>query len=307
MTASGSRTPVTPAARRGGGPGALGRRVSMSPPGPAPDRLRVASWNLNSLRARAAPSTGSSSARLPTCSACRRPRPRSCPSRRSRCSSGTATAVHVGGRAYNGVAVAARHPIADVQASGELGDEHLDREPRIIACLVDTPVPVRVVGVRTPRSGRRPLALRLQAGLPRCPGRTGAAVAARRCAPAGRRRHQRGGDGQRRVPPGCLHRFGVRDAAEWDALAGSSMPASSMSTSPGGARMPGGSPGGTSASGMPATWACASMSSRPIGRWPPGSTRPGSTTSSGHCPGRPIRGARRRLPSHRGPNRWWGR
>jgi exonuclease III len=34
--------------------------------------------------------------------------------------------AHVGGRAYNGVAVLARHPMADIRASGELDDEHLD-------------------------------------------------------------------------------------------------------------------------------------------------------------------------------------
>ena len=43
---------MTQAARLERRQAALGRRVSMSPPGPAPDRLRVASWNLNSLRAR---------------------------------------------------------------------------------------------------------------------------------------------------------------------------------------------------------------------------------------------------------------
>jgi hypothetical protein len=38
--------------------------------------------------------------------------------------------AHVVRRAYDGAAVAARHPIADVRAPGELDDEHLDREPR---------------------------------------------------------------------------------------------------------------------------------------------------------------------------------
>src|SRR3954469_2329006 len=33
---------------------ALALRPSLSPPGPAPNRLRVATWNLNSLRARLA-------------------------------------------------------------------------------------------------------------------------------------------------------------------------------------------------------------------------------------------------------------
>jgi hypothetical protein len=33
---------------------ALALRPSLSPTGPAPDRLRIATWNLNSLRARLA-------------------------------------------------------------------------------------------------------------------------------------------------------------------------------------------------------------------------------------------------------------
>jgi exodeoxyribonuclease-3 len=63
----------------------------------------------------------------------------------------TATPSHTSaGRAYNGVAVAARHPIADVRASGDVDAEHLDREPRIISCLVATPAPLR----SAPAAGR---------------------------------------------------------------------------------------------------------------------------------------------------------
>ena len=212
-------------------------------------------------------------------------------------------AVHVGGRSYNGVAVAARHPIADVQASDGLGDEHLDREPRIIACLVDTPVPVRVASVYVPHGRRRPLALRLQAGFPRRPGRAGPAGLARRCASARGGRRERGGVGRRRVPPGCVHRFGVRDAAVRMRSPGCSMPASSMSTSPGGGRGPGGSPGGTSASGMRAP---GYASRRHRGR-------SGAGGLTGHDVDRPRRAvaaatvgsrcAGGRLPSHRGSNR----
>ena len=60
------------------------------------------------------------------------------------------SAVHVGGRSYNGVAVVARHPIDDVQSSGDFDDVHLDREPRVVSCLVRTPVPIRVVSVYVP-------------------------------------------------------------------------------------------------------------------------------------------------------------
>ena len=142
---------MTQAARLERRQAALARRVSMSPPGPAPDRLRVASWNLNSLRVRVG--------------AVDRFLERACPdvlclqeTKTGQLSEPAVsmferhgyTAVHVGGRSYNGVAVVARHPIADVQASGVLGDEHLDSEPRIITCLVDAPVPVRVASVYVP-------------------------------------------------------------------------------------------------------------------------------------------------------------
>ena len=123
----------------------------MSPTGPAPDRLRVASWNLNSLRVRVdAVDRFLERARpdvlcLQETKAARLSEPAV-----SMFGRHGYTTVHVGGPSYNGVAVAARHPIADVQASGALGDEHLDREPRVIACLVDAPVPVRVASVYVP-------------------------------------------------------------------------------------------------------------------------------------------------------------
>lgn len=123
----------------------------MSPTGPVPERFRVATWNLNSLRARAG--------------AVERFLERAAPdvlclqeTKAARLSSEAETlfarqgyrTVHVGAGGYNGVAVAARHPILDVQASGDLGDDHLDREPRLISCVVDAPVPVRAVSVYVP-------------------------------------------------------------------------------------------------------------------------------------------------------------
>ena len=58
--------------------------------------------------------------------------------------------VHAGDGAYNGVAVAARAPILEVVASPDHGDEHLDREPRLLSCLVDVGRPLRVVSVYVP-------------------------------------------------------------------------------------------------------------------------------------------------------------
>jgi exodeoxyribonuclease-3 len=59
-------------------------------------------------------------------------------------------AAHAGAGSYNGVALAARHPIVDLRSSGDFGDEHLDREPRVVSGIVRTPTPIRVASVYVP-------------------------------------------------------------------------------------------------------------------------------------------------------------
>ena len=118
----------------------------MSPAGPVPGYLRVATWNLNSLRARLE-AVGRFLERAAPDVVCQQE------TKTARLSEVAVSTferhdyaiAHAGGRAYNGVAVLARHPMADIRASGELDDEHLDHEPRIISCLVATPAPLRVV------------------------------------------------------------------------------------------------------------------------------------------------------------------
>ena len=130
---------------------ALALRPSMSPAGPAPSRLRVATWNLNSLRAR----LGGVERFL------ERVAPDVVCLQETKAASLSAEAeamfdrhgfevAHVGLSSYNGVAVAARHPISDVRSSGGFGDEHLDREARLATCLVHCPDPVRVASVYVP-------------------------------------------------------------------------------------------------------------------------------------------------------------
>jgi exodeoxyribonuclease-3 len=58
--------------------------------------------------------------------------------------------VHVGVGAYNGVALASRQPLRDVLPSGEFDDAALDREPRLITARVDVPIPMRIVSVYVP-------------------------------------------------------------------------------------------------------------------------------------------------------------
>lgn len=130
---------------------ALALRPSQTPTGPAPERLRVATWNLNSLRAR-----------LPAVErflALVRPDVICLQETKAPAVSDVAQAAfdrlgyhvaHVGAGSYNGVAVAARHRIEDVRASGHLGHDDLDREPRLLSCLVQAAVPLRVASVYVP-------------------------------------------------------------------------------------------------------------------------------------------------------------
>jgi exodeoxyribonuclease III len=127
----------------------------MSPAGPAEHRFRVATWNVNSLRARgealgrfldrACPDVlclqETKATDLDTQAAATLER------------AGYQTA-HVGRGGYNGVAIASRHAITRSEASGGIGDEHLDREPRLISCLIEIPVPLRLVSLYVPH-GRK--------------------------------------------------------------------------------------------------------------------------------------------------------
>jgi exodeoxyribonuclease III len=130
---------------------ALALRPSLSPTGPAPDRLRIATWNLNSLRRRL-PAVERFLERVAPDVVCLQ-------ETKAASLSDAATAMfeqhgyhaaHVGSGAYNGVAVIARHAIGDARSSGEFDDEHLDREPRVATCVVHTPMPLRVVSVYVP-------------------------------------------------------------------------------------------------------------------------------------------------------------
>jgi exodeoxyribonuclease-3 len=130
---------------------ALALRQEMSPLGVAVDGFRVATWNVNSLRARSA-----ALSRF-----LERVRPDVLCLQETKASVVALSAAdvfdrfgyivaHTGAGAYNGVAIASRHPVARVVLSGEFGDEHLDREPRVVTCVIDTPEPVRVVSVYVP-------------------------------------------------------------------------------------------------------------------------------------------------------------
>jgi exodeoxyribonuclease III len=123
----------------------------MSPTGPAPENFRVATWNVNSLKAR----TPALRRFL------ERARPDVVMLQETKASTVAPVAAalfdelgyevaHSGSGAYNGVAIAARHPIRDVVASAEFADEFLGREPRLISAVIDGPEPIRCASVYVP-------------------------------------------------------------------------------------------------------------------------------------------------------------
>ena len=123
----------------------------MVPPGPAPDRLRVATWNLNSLKVRL-PAVERFLTRT-------RPDVLCLQETKAAALSGPAAAMferlgyhaaYAGDGPYNGVAVASLHPITSVQSSGSFDDEHLDREARVLGCVIAASTPLRVVSVYVP-------------------------------------------------------------------------------------------------------------------------------------------------------------
>ncbi len=131
---------------------ALALRPSMSPPGRAPaGQLRVATWNLNSLRARLAAVARFLDRVHPDVLCLQETKAAQLSAEAEALfeQHGYA-ATHVGTNHYNGVAVLARHPIDEIASSGDFGDEPLDREPRVATCLVRTPSPLRVASVYVP-------------------------------------------------------------------------------------------------------------------------------------------------------------
>ena len=114
----------------------LAQRPSLTPPGRAPDHLRVATWNLNSLRARLAGVERFLDRVHPDVLCLQETKaPALTDAALAAFERHGYTAVHAGAGGYNGVAIAARHPLTDVVPSGDFGDEHLDKEPRAISAV----------------------------------------------------------------------------------------------------------------------------------------------------------------------------
>jgi exodeoxyribonuclease III len=130
---------------------ALALRPSQSPAGRAPGHLRLATWNLNSLRRRLPAVERFLDNVHPDVLCLQETKTAALSEAASEAFERHGYHVtHVGSGQYNGVAVLARHPVEDVRSSGEFGDEHLDREPRAVSCLVHTPEPLRVLSLYVP-------------------------------------------------------------------------------------------------------------------------------------------------------------
>jgi len=135
---------------------ALAARPAMSPSGPALDQLRLATWNVNSLRARLPALERFLTRARPDVLCLQETKAAAVSEEARRLFDRHGYGIeHVGAGAYNGVAIAARHPIVDVRASGDFDDEALDREPRIISAVVEAPVRLRVASVYVPHGRTR--------------------------------------------------------------------------------------------------------------------------------------------------------
>jgi exodeoxyribonuclease-3 len=139
------------AARRARRQAAIDVRPHLSPSAPAPHRFRIATWNLNSLRART-PAVHRFLGRARPDVLCLQETKAAAISAQTQAvfDAHGYQVVHVGSGAYNGVAIASRHTLGDVAVSGEFDDPALDREPRLITALVAAPIPLRIVSVYVP-------------------------------------------------------------------------------------------------------------------------------------------------------------
>jgi len=135
---------------------ALAARAGQTPEGPAPDLLRIATWNVNSIRTRADGIERFLERTRPDVLCLQEtriaeipPAVRSMLERLGFCS------AHAGSGGNGGVAVVARHSISEVECSAECADAELAREPRYVSCLVGCEPPLRVASVYVPH-GRTP-------------------------------------------------------------------------------------------------------------------------------------------------------
>src|SRR5688572_11107580 len=100
----------------------------MSPAGPAPERLRITTWILNSIRTRHAALQRCGDRAAPDILLLQETKVPSLPEVAATLFEQRGYHVtHTGTSGYNGVAVVSRTPLRDVEATGAFNNEHLDR------------------------------------------------------------------------------------------------------------------------------------------------------------------------------------
>jgi len=156
VTSQGNSSAARDAARLERRQRALAARPDQTPPGPAPDALRIATWNVNSLRSRLAGVERLIDRAQPDVLCLQETRAKQLPDavHRALDQRGYRT-VHAGDGGHNGVAIAARHALGEVEQFADFAAEPLAREARLIAARVACDPPVRVASVYVPH-GRTP-------------------------------------------------------------------------------------------------------------------------------------------------------
>jgi exodeoxyribonuclease-3 len=111
----------------------------MSPASPAEGMLRVATWNVNSLKSRAAAVGRLIDRAHPDVLLLQETKAAQVhPDAQAMLDDRGYHLTSVGSGPYNGVAIASTTPLRDVEQSGAFGEEVLDREPRVISAVADT-------------------------------------------------------------------------------------------------------------------------------------------------------------------------
>jgi exodeoxyribonuclease-3 len=138
-------------ARRARRQAEIDARPSMSPMAAAIDRLRLATWNVNSLRARADSVAQVVERTRPDVLCLQETKAARLDERSAAMFDRLGYHVTaVGHGRYNGVAIATRDPPRDPLCSGDFGVEPLDREARVASCVVGVVDPLRIVSVYAP-------------------------------------------------------------------------------------------------------------------------------------------------------------
>ena len=130
---------------------ALAARPAQTPTTPAPGHLRVATWNINSIRSRRVALERFLARTEPDIVCLPETRAGDLPADvEEMLSRHGYRATYAGAGGHNGVAVIARHDISDIERPGGFGDEYLDREARLVSCTVHSTPFVRVASVYVP-------------------------------------------------------------------------------------------------------------------------------------------------------------